>query len=90
MIELGQVVRDALHRAAAFFNGFLGPLKVEQTKMCQTRGHDEVGWLPCHAAARNPHLHDAVMDLLRKPSRRDLLCAVPRHITPSGREAILG
>ena len=35
MIELGKNVRNALHRAAAFLNGFLGPVKVEQTKVGQ-------------------------------------------------------
>ena len=38
-------MRDALHRAAAFLNGFLRSLKVEQAKMGQARGHDEIGRL---------------------------------------------
>ena len=52
MIELGKNVRDALHRAAAFLNGFLGPVKVEQTKVGQPRRHDQVRRLARHAAAR--------------------------------------
>ena len=53
MIELGKVVRDALDCAAAFLNGFLGPVKVEQPKVGQARGHDEVGRLAGHAAAQS-------------------------------------
>jgi len=38
--ERRKIVRDSLHRALAFLDRFLCPVKVEQTKVSQPRRHD--------------------------------------------------
>jgi hypothetical protein len=38
--ERTKIVRDSLHRALAFLDRFLCPVKVEQAKVSQPRRHD--------------------------------------------------